>query len=413
MNRDVVRSLLTEALLELDKPDEPEPPAIIISTAAALDAALASAPTGAVLTLDPALVYATPLKVTNGIRLESQATLGQRMTKEAPAPRFTQGATLGRGVSLVGLDIRHTDPNMGIVTFAGAECVLDGCRILGDPIKGARRGVVANGDGDCAIVQCYIDDCFGPYPGNDTQAIIAWDMAPGLLIEDCYLSGGTETIMIGGADPKEASRDPRNITIRGNTITKKPAWQTQLIGVKNTIELKNARHVLIENNDISQSWGLHGQDGYAFVATVRNQDGKDPTASIQDVVFRNNRVTQAGAAINILGMDNNHQSEPMARITIDGNTFTDIDAKLHAGATKLILITAGPNDLAITNNRFVSVGHTSTIYFVSGPPLQNFTFTGNTYPKTKYGMFGSNVPGINRAFDVYVASGVTSPNTEV
>lgn len=391
----------------------PQSSVTIIKTAPELDRALAVATEGTTLLLDSSLSYPMPLKLPQvSLTLESTAAPSGRMDKDVTqAPRFDRGiAVLGNGIHLVGLDIRNSALT-DIVTIAGANCALDRCRILGDPVKGSKRGVAANSDGNCQITGCYIDDCFGPYPGQDTQAICAWDMGPGLLIENCYLSGGSETILIGGADPQNALRNPSKITIRGCTITKNPAWQAQLVGVKNTLELKNARTVLIEDNDISQSWGGHGQDGYLLALAVRNQGGADPTATIQDVLIQDNRFSHGGAAITILGRDNNYPSEPMARVTIAKNAFTDVTRTTYLGSNKLILIDGGPSDLALTDNTFESTGHTSTIYF-AGPRLERFTFTGNRYPRTKYGIFGMNT-NVNQAFTTYVASGVTAPNTEI
>lgn len=418
MSTEKAREYLRLALAELETPAEPGKPTLI-TNAAQLDRALASATDGAHLVLDPTFTYPTFLKLTQvNLTLESAATPTSRMTKEAPAPRFEKGiAVLGNGIHLVGLDIRNSTL-ADIVTISGANVALDHCRILGDPVKGAKRGVAANSDGNCRIVGCYIDDCFGLYPGNDTQAICAWNMVPGLLIENCFLSGGSETVMIGGADPQNDLRNPTDITIRGCTITKNPAWQTQLVGVKNTLELKNARNVLIENNDISYSWGGRGQAGFLLMLTVRNQDGKDPTAAIQDVRIQDNRFSHGAAAINLLGRDNLQPSELLARVSVLRNTFDDLNpvtyqTKLDAGSRKILQVDGGPVDLVIAGNRFAGTGHTSVLYFAGGPPCERFTFSGNTYPITKYRFHGTNTAPGQAAWDQYVATGVLGPNTEV
>ena len=67
---------------------------------------------------------------------------------------------------------------------------------------------------------------------------------------------------------------PPDITIVHNTITANPKWQHEPVNVKSRLELKNAKHVLIEDNEISQCWGGHGQDGYLLSMTVRNQYGE-------------------------------------------------------------------------------------------------------------------------------------------
>jgi hypothetical protein len=319
-------------------------------------------------------------------------------------------------VTLRGLEIHKINHTTDIVWANGSNITLDRLRILGHPTEGAKRGIAAHSNGNLQILRSYVADCFGPYPGNDTQAILAWDMLPGLLIEDNYLEGGSETIMVGGADSTAPERDPKDITIRGNTITKKAAWQSIAVGVKNTLELKNARNVLIENNLIQYSWQGHGQDGYALALTVRNQSGTNPTATIQDVVVRNNVIEHAAAALNFLGHDNLQTSVRMARVTFSGNVYNDISSAAYSNSgitKKLILIDRAPSDLTITGEVFNSTGHTSTIYFVGNEgALSNFTFTFNQYPKTTYGMFGANV-SVNQAFATYAPGGTTSPNTEI
>jgi len=101
----------------------------------------------------------------------------------------------------------------------------------------------------------------------------------------------------------------------------------------------------------------------------------------------------------------------MARVSITHNTFEDITPTTYTGSRKLIQIDGGPSDLVLAENVFQSTGHTSTVYFSGGPPLERFTFINNRYPKTKYGMFGMNT-SVNQAFATYVLSGTTAPNVE-
>jgi hypothetical protein len=408
---------LAAALAE-DPPAPSTPTGPLLTTPDALDRALAAAAPGAVLTLSPALVYPQALTLRQPVTLQSEVPL-TRMDRRTPLPSFHGGLTIaGDGVTLIGLEIRHPNPLTDIVVIQGARVTLDRIRVLGDPQKGAKRGIAANGNGDVTIRRSYVDDAFQSYPGNDSQAICAWDMAPGLLIEDNYLSGGSETMMIGGADPSSLDRSPRHIVIRHNTITKNPAWQAQPIGVKNALELKNARQVLIEDNVIEYSWGGRGQDGYLLMLTVRNQGGKAPSSTIQDVTLRRNRYAHGAAAINILGRDNNQPSTPMARVTITEEAFSDLDPTTYSGSSRMILINGGPSDLAITTTTFGGAGLTSAVYFAGGPPLERFTFRDNTYPKTRYGIFGSGAragvhpTGVPYAWTQYVASGALEGNRE-
>jgi hypothetical protein len=422
--RDLAAQLVTALA-----PDPPSPPAAVpIATADALDRALSLAGPGDVLTLDDTLVYRAPLRLGNGVTLLAAGAIGAggRMTRDYPAPHVLGGLALGDGVRVYGLEVQAVGtPGATIVTIAGGEVWIDRLRVLGDPLTGTKRGIAANGNGAVAIVRSYVADCFGPYPGDDTQAICAWDMAPGLLIEDCDLSGGSETILIGGADSSTEARSPRGITIRKNTITKNPAWQAQLVNVKNTLELKSARDVTIVDNDITYSWGGHGQDGYGLMLTVRNQNGGNPWATIQDVLVAGNRFAHSAGAINILGRDDIKEtgsgravpigvvrpSLPMARVLILENTFDDLNPATYTGSKKMILLNGGPADLTIRGNRFTGVGMSSVVYFAGGPTCERLLIDGNTWPKTAYGVFGSNA-AVGQAWDQYVASGTLGPNTE-
>lgn len=421
-----VRSLLQQAIAELTPP--PPPPGTTttsISTPAALDAALTAAAPGDVLILSRSLIYPTPLTLFKSVTLQAEGlTSTTRMDMLVPLPSFRDGITIpGNNVTLIGLEVRKTNPLTDIVTFSGSHDTLDRLRILGDPVKGAKRGVAANGNGSCVIIHSYIDDCFQSWPGNDSQAICAWDMAPGLTIEDNFLRGGSETVMIGGADSSTPERMPSQVLIRGNAITKRPEWQALPIGVKNTLELKAVRGATIEDNDISYSWGGHGQDGYLFLITVRNQDGRAPWSTVQDVVFRNNRLSHGAAAFNLLGLDNIKETNPgrptpvgtvrpsvrAARLSLTNNTTTDIDPTKYAGSNRLILIGAGPSQVTIDQNTFTGIHLGSTVYFY-GTPTVGLLLTSNTWPPSTYGIKGdgtaSGAPTIAR----YIVDGVVSGN---
>jgi hypothetical protein len=420
---DKARALAQQLLEAL----QPAPVVTVITTPPALTAALAAAAPCATLTLSRTLVYPAPLVLAKCVTLRAEALPDPpvRMDAPTPLPLVKDGLIVtGDHVTVIGLEVRKVDPLTDIVVVTGAHVTLDRLRVLGDPVKGAKRGIRANGNGDATIIRSYVDDTFQSWPGNDSQAICAWDMAPGLRIEDNFLRGGSETVMIGGADASSADRMPADVTIRGNTITKRPEWQALPVGVKNTLELKAARNVLIEDNDISYAWGGHGQDGYLFLITPRNQDGRAPWSTVQNVVFRGNRLSHGAAAINILGLDNIKETvagrptpmgtvRPSVRastISITGNTVTDIDPTTWAGSTRLILIGAGPVDVTIDRNTFAGVKIGSQVYFSGTPPAAGLVVTANTWPPAPYGIKGDGQASGAASWAAYTSGGTLAGN---
>ena len=396
-------------------PEPPLPPSVVwVETEADLDAALTAAQPGDVLSLSCDLVYSRYFTLAQSVVLEADSLPPGRMTRDPKLPTFLAGLKVAaNNATLRGIEIRHTDPLTNICIVSGENVTLDRVRMLGDPVLGAKRGM--SGDAvNLVVSQCYIDDCFGTHPGPDTQAILITETPGPVLIEDCYLCAGSETIMIGGDDPASEATMPSHITIRGCTITANPKWQAEMVNVKSRLELKNARNVVVEDCIIEQCWGGHGQDGYLLALTVRNQYGTAPFSTIQDVSIRRNTFSHGAGAITILGNDDNYESTPMANVEIVDNVFEDLNPTTYSGSVKMILVGRGPKATTIARNHFTGDGHTSTLYFHSPTPMcEDFNVVENTWPETNYGIFGSDTPSGISAWDYNVASGSCEGNVVI
>ena len=106
-------------------------------------------------------------------------------------------------------------------------------------------------------------------------------------------------------------------TITGTTFTDSgvagtgssvPTTAGQKWTVKNLIELKNAKLVLIEGNVIENCWKAD-QKGYAVLFTPVNLGLSAWTASVQDIVFQYNTVRHVGAGVQVNGRDTVKGSE--------------------------------------------------------------------------------------------------------
>ena len=157
--------------------------------------------------------------------------------------------------------------------------VIDRCYLHGDPQQGTRRGVALNGR-DSAVVNSYFADF--KEVGADSQAIAGWNGAGPFKIANNYLEASGENVMFGGADPTIPDLVPADIEVIGNQLSKPlrwkeghPSFEGTAWTVKNLFELKNARRVLVDGNLMEYNWP-HGQNGFAILFTVRNQDGGAP-----------------------------------------------------------------------------------------------------------------------------------------
>ena len=92
--------------------------------------------------------------------------------------------------------------------------------------------------------------------------------------------------------------------------------------VKNLLEVKNGRGILIEGNLIENVWA-QDQKGYAILFTPSN-NGSAPWTAVQDITFQYNTVRHVGAGMQIMGKDATRGSEYSRNIVVRHNLFDDV-----------------------------------------------------------------------------------------
>ncbi|HKP44999.1 MAG TPA: hypothetical protein VJT50_00240, partial [Pyrinomonadaceae bacterium] len=191
-----------------------------------------------------------------------------------------------------------------------------------------------------------------------------------------YLEGAGEVMLVGGGDPSIPNLVPSDIEIRRNYFRKRKEWVGRAT-VKGTLELKNARRVLIEGNLIESDILTT-----AIVLTVRNQGGNAPWSTIEDVVVTNNIVRHASTGVNILGSDNEHQSETAKRIRIENNLFVDLVPN-EPNNIPYFVQTNGAEQIKVVHNTVQQEGNVLTGY---GAPTHGFVFRDNIVQLNRYGV---------------------------
>ncbi len=328
----------------------------------------------------------------------------ERAAFRGPRRRTRSGAEVPGPVNLVLLGENATSRRA-----LPSHIVFDRCYLLGDRRSGTRRGIAMN-SAYTAVINSYLADFKAR--GQDSQAIASWNGSGPFLIENDYLQAAGENLMFGGQDPTIKDLVPSNIEILGNDMVKSLTWQSGSPAyrggrwtVKNILELKNARHVLIKGNVLKYNW-VQSQDGYGVLFTVRNQDGTAPWSAVQDVTFVDNVLEDSASGINILGYDNDHPSAQARDILIENNLFTNIG--YDGGAGTLFQILDGAAEVTIAHNTALQRGD----IIMSGGARKDhgFVFEDNIVPENRYGIIGTN-RGIGRAtLNAYFPGAVVEGN---
>lgn len=274
------------------------------------------------------------------------------------------------------------------------QFIFERCYFQGHAILGTRRGIVINA-GHVTVIDSYFSDF--KIRGEDSQAIVGWEGPGPFLIQNNYLEAAGENVMFGGADPASESLVPSDITIKGNHFARPKSWRWNgNWTIKNILELKNARRILITGNVFEYNWP-NAQNGFAILFTVRNQEGTAPWSVVEDVTFSNNIVRHVGSGINILGYDDHHPSQQTSRILIRNNLFIDIGGKWGEG--NLLQLLDGTSDVTFELN---TVFNTGNILIAEGRPQRRFTFRRNIVQHGGYGIVGRGKAPGNSALAFYL-----------
>ncbi|HKQ62827.1 MAG TPA: hypothetical protein VJS92_16160 [Candidatus Polarisedimenticolaceae bacterium] len=309
-----------------------------------------------------------------------------------PALRAAPGAHHYRIVGLEFALADGVDRNYGLIELGDFaqnapeqiphHLVLDRVYVHGTPRAQLRRGIALNGAWT-AVIDSHVSDVHEA--GADAQAVCG-STGPGpFKIVNNYLEASGENVMFGGADPRIRDLVPADIELRHNHLTKPLGWKGGAWTVKNLLELKNARRVLIEGNLLEYNWPA-AQNGFAILFTTRNQDGGAPWSVVEDVSFENNVVRHVASGINILGHDDGQPSGQTRRILIRNNLFEDVGGP-WGGKGCLLQLLDGSADVVVERN---TAAQTGTIVAVSGRPHTGFVFRDNVAPHNEYGIGGDN-----------------------
>jgi hypothetical protein len=117
----------------------------------------------------------------------------------------------------------------------------------------------------------------------------------------------------------------------------------------------------------------------AFVLTVRNQDGKAPWSTIEDVEITNNIVRHASTGFNILGADHYHPSQTAKRIRIANNLLTDV---VSPGDIAYFLQINGGEGITVEHNTVQQAGNILS----SEKAATGFVLRNNIMQYNQYGM---------------------------
>ncbi|HZH32730.1 MAG TPA: hypothetical protein VEY11_18330 [Pyrinomonadaceae bacterium] len=279
---------------------------------------------------------------------------------------------------------------------------LERCYIHALPGQELIRGVALN-SATTDILDCYVSDFKSK--NFDAQAVWGWNGPGPFRVVNNYLEASGENFGFGGAVPGIPGLVPSDIEFRRNHSSKPLSWRG-VWKVKNLIEFKSARRVVVDGNLFEHNWGPE-QGGFAVVLTVRTEGCQAMQSTIEDVSFTNNTVRHAGGGINVLGRDDypGCTSRRVRNVEVSNNLFEDV-AKAWGGVGHFLQITDAEN-FRVAHNTILHEGNLIHTY---GAPSAGFQYRDNLSHHGEYGIFGGGQSAGNASIRAYFPGGVISRN---
>lgn len=321
-----------------------------------IQSAINAASAGDVLRLEVGATFHESIAPKSGVTITSNVPLADRMIAPLDAlarivSPTNEPAVVFQGVAESGLDGVDFLPNVGgesdvIRINDSANILCDRLRLIVPSDQQQKRFILGNGVA-VTFRRSYVSGLWKE--GQDSQAFCAWDGAGPYRLADLFLEAAGENIMFGGVDSSRPENIPSDISIERVHCTKNPVWKDMqaagiLTAMKNLLELKSARRVVIQDSLFEKCFA-GGQDGTAIVFTPRNQDKTAPWTVVEDVLFQRNIVRDSPSGFDLIGRDNLGPTEQTTRIVIRN---CDIDVQGRG-----VMVAAEVGRFEFYNNRLV------------------------------------------------------------
>jgi hypothetical protein len=287
--------------------------------------------------------------------------------------------------------------------------VVDRSYLHGSPTLDMKRCLTLNSV-TSALVDSWLTECHSN--NGDSQAVLGYNGGGPFKIENNYLAAGHEVVMFGGGDPAIIEMLPSDIELRHNHITRPLAWRKKW-QVKNLVETKNVRRLLIEGNVIENNWS-DAQNGFAFVLKSENQDGTAPWSTSSDVTVRYNHIRNTGSVFNLSGLGSNPAKVvPAARFLVTHNLAEGVNVGPYTGDGVAFQLLSGLSDVVVSHNTIINQNVTGSSVVFDGQPVKGLVMHSNLFQGGPYGVHGSDAGSGNGTLKRYAPGAVFKRNVIV
>lgn len=318
---------------------------------------------------------------------------------------------LGDAVTTFGALVRFgTDGPDQTTTTTAHHLILDRVYLHANPTTDTARCVALN-SATSAVIDSWLAECHTRQ--GDAQAVATWNGPGPLLIQNNHLEASHEVLNFGGGTFTVLNGSPSDVTIRGNHITRPVAWKG-VWPVKNLLESKHVKRMLIEGNVFENNW-RDAQEGFAILLKAEDQYGDNAWTTTQDVTIRYNRIRNVGSVFNFAGKYSDSDTRPSvysARITAHDNVIDGVAISPYSADGIQLQALNGLQDGAIFHNTVLTTGLVQKFLSMDGSQKQRLVVHSNVFINGQYGI-STNVGSGATGWAASVSGGLWAKNVVI
>lgn len=260
------------------------------------------------------------------------------------------------------------------------DIVIDRCYVHGLTTGNYTRIGIALHSKDTAIINSTLGPFLDADAFTETKSMYGVNGTGGYLISNNDIFAAGQSLLFGGGDPLTTGKNPSDITITRNKFRKDPTWYGAGYAVKNHVEFKIGKRVLIEGNKFQYCWsepvGGNTQNGQALNIQTKDQDGTATWSETGNICVRWNDFQDVCQLLTLSARSPTNFGVALHNVEIHDNRAYNIGLfSGHSGAGFTgIVASAGPSN----TDSFDSIAFRRNTILINDSSVVSFTFDNST-----------------------------------
>lgn len=292
---------------------------------------------------------------------------------------WNAGGTVCNRIRIMGLEITNTNHSTASIGYSlvalgryGANnptdaddqphhLIIDRCYIHGQTDGSTADGIYISTK-EVAVISSTITEIH--HTGPEQHGVVVVNGTGDLQIDNCHIEAGDICVLVGTGPTAQKVDQAQydNVSITRCNLTKQESWKGGSWSIKNCLEFKFGRYILVEGCTIHKSW-YDSQDGP--VVSIKTANGStDPWTRTQHLTMRYCHIHDGLIGIKFKTKDNSNEAyNGVEDVLIHDIVMDNINPEYGgSSSTACRLIELDPSDYGTLTAQRITIRHNTLLH---------------------------------------------------